>query len=427
MRIAFVNIDDSLGGASMACLRLAKAINNEKGVSVDLLVQKKTLDEPIIKEIGSGFLWRLSSFIRFALERLYFYFFEKSKDVRFSFSPAFAGIDITKKVDFEKYDIIHLHWINFGFISNAGLTKIVALNKPIVWSMHDMWPFTGGCHYSNDCLNFEAHCGNCSQYLKHPEAKDLSYKGLIKKELAYNKGTNMHFVGSSKWLGDLARKSSLLKPFHVSNIPTVVSSDYFLLDKTQTRIELGISSDKKIILFVAMKIYDARKGFSYLQEALICLKNADSNSSEIELLIIGDPQSLESENLPFKTHVFGKINNPEKLNKIYNSADVFVIPSLQDNLPNTVMEALATGTPCVGFEIGGIPEMIEHKITGYVSTYKSPKSLADGIRWVLDNEEKEKLSTNCIHKAKNTYGAEVVSKQYLKVYQSLLKGETEEI
>jgi glycosyltransferase involved in cell wall biosynthesis len=421
MKIAVINIDDSLGGASMACIRLAEAINKEDGVNVDILVQKKTLDLTSIKTIDNGLLGTLKAFHRFALERLYFYFFEKSKEIRFAYSPAFAGIDITKKVDFSQYDIIHLHWINFGFLSLKSLHILIRLGKPIVWSMHDMWPFTGGCHYSNDCINYEKSCGNCSQFLKHPATKDLSHRHFLKKKLAYDKKAKMHFIGSSKWLGDLGKSSALLKPFKVSDIPTVVSSSFRLVDKTTCRQELNLPEDKKIILFVAMIIADKRKGFSYLVEALELLAKEEQNREEIELIVIGNTDGLNSDDLPFKTHLFGKITDMETLNKVYNASDVFVIPSIQDNLPNTVMEALATGTPSVGFNVGGIPEMIDHLSTGYISDYKSSASLAVGMKWVLNHESYLTISENSVKKAKNTYAAKVISAKYMTVYNDLLE------
>ncbi|MFT5884498.1 MAG: glycosyltransferase involved in cell wall biosynthesis [Arcticibacterium sp.] len=421
MKIAVINIDDSLGGASMACIRLAEAINNEEGVEVDILVQKKTLNLTSIKPIGNGPFWKLKTFIRFVLERLYFFLFEKSKEIRFAYSPAFAGIDITKKVDFSQYDIIHLHWINFGFLSLKSLHKITRLGKPIVWSMHDMWPFTGGCHYSNDCLNYEKSCGNCSQFLKHPAANDLSHKHFLKKKLAYNKNAKMHFIGSSKWLGDLGKNSGLLRTFKVSDIPTVVSSSFRLVDKSTCRQELSLPEDKKLILFVAMIIADNRKGFSYLSDALQLLSKEKQCLESIELVVIGNANGIHQDDLPFKTHLLGKITDMEKLNKVYNASDVFVIPSTQDNLPNTVMEALSTGTPCVGFKVGGIPEMIDHLTNGYVSDYKSTESLASGMKWILNHKAYQLLSENAIKKAKSTYSAKAVSAKYMKVYKDLLE------
>lgn len=418
MKVAFINIDDSLGGASIACTRLAEAINNQDGIDVDLWVQKKTLNLPFIKSTNNGALSKAKAFIRFVIERLYFLFFERSKEVRFAFSPAFAGIDITREINFKEYDIIHIHWINFGFLSLKSLHTLTRLKVPIVWTMHDMWPFTGGCHYSNNCTNYESSCGNCSQFLRHPSNNDLSNSHLLKKTLSYDKNAKMHFVGCSKWISGLARKSTLLKPFKVSNIPNVVPSNFNPIDKKTSRGYLELSNSKLFILFVAMNITDKRKGFSYLKEALHKIAIDFDNANNIELLVIGNADGFQQESLPFKAHLFGKIIDLEKLNLVYNASDVFVIPSIQDNLPNTIIEALATGTPCVGFNVGGIPEMIDHLKNGYVSEYKSSESLSKGLQWILNHPGPKALTKNCLEKVKKEYSEKVVSNRYINIYKS---------
>lgn len=420
MKVAFVNIDDSLGGASIACLRLAEAINKQEGVEVNLFVQKKTRKLSFIKRLDKSFWGQKKAFARFIVERLYFYFFEKSKEIRFAFSPGFSGTDITKKINFKEYDVIHLHWINFGFLSLNNLHKLTRLNIPIVWTMHDMWSFTGGCHYSNDCTNYKSSCGNCTQFLKSPSQKDLSYRLLKKKGLAYDKNAKIHFVGCSKWIADMARKSSILQPFDVSSIPNVVPSNFKPMDKEVCRKKINLPANKTFILFVAMNTSDKRKGFSYLSEALLKVSKDYKEPTNIELLVIGNSTNLRNNNLPFKTHLLGMVSDLEEMNLIYNASDVFVIPSIQDNLPNTIMEAMATGTPCVGFNVGGIPEMIDHLKNGYVSDYKSPSSLSEGLKWVLVNNSYDLLCKEALKKTQSSYGTKAVSAKYMKVYKNLI-------
>lgn len=427
MKVAFINIDDTLGGASVACLRLAKAIQTCSEVEVTIFTQKKATNNSLVTPIQTGFWWNIKKNSRFILERLYFAFYEKSKEVRFAFSPAVIGIDITEEIEnLKEFDVIHLHWINFGFLSLKSLEKLIQLQLPIVWTMHDMWAFTGGCHYSNGCSNFTRSCGFCNEFLKNPSEKDISFEILAKKKLLFSANSHLHFVACSRWLQAEAQKSTLLKEHRISSIPNAIDSSlFFPIEKRVAREKLQLSVNKKFILFAAMKVTDKRKGFSYLQEALFLLNQAnDSLQNElIELIIIGNTEDNSFSELPFKVTNLGKISDAVLLNTVYNAADVFVTPSLQDNLPNTIMESLATGTPCVGFNVGGIPEMIDHKENGYVADYLSASSLASGIQWIIEHENYKALSEKSILKVENEYKEQVVTKQYLAVYQTFFKAD----
>lgn len=422
MKIAFINFDDTLGGASIAALRLAKSIK-QMNHKVIVFTQSKKTKNPIVKAIGQGFFFRLKIIINFIKERLYFLPFEKNKTVRFAFSPAFSGLDITEYVDLNEYDIVHLHWTNFGFLSLKSLEKIFASQKAIVWTMHDMWAFTGGCHYSNDCINYINKCENCKEFLKNPSNNDLSSKVYTSKQSFLINASNATFVGCSQWLANLAKLSSLLSQNQVISIPNPIDTSLFKpLKKEESLRDLNLNSSVKYVLFVAMKISNPRKGLNQLLKAFeqLSIAKPDEFSSAIELLIVGENPGGIFNDLPFKTHFLGQISNKKELNIIYNAADVFVIPSLQDNLPNTIMEALATGTPCVGFDVGGIPEMIEHKKNGYVAEYLNPEDLANGMKWVLENENYAELSNNALEKVKREYTTEVVAQQYIELYERML-------
>ena len=389
MKVAFINIDDTLGGASIACIRLAEALK-KRGIDVSLLTQSKNSNKSTVIPVSSKPWFKYLVKFNFLVERLFFFFFEKNKSVRFAFSPNLFGIDITHYFDFSKIDIIHLHWTNFGFLSNHSLKRIFELDKPIVWTMHDMWVMTGGCHHSGDCTNFKTNCGECNQYLKRPSKTDLSHKLNKSKYELFRSLKDIHFVGCSEWISNRARQSSILRNHPISAIPNPINqNEFFPLDKVEARISLNLASDKSYILFSAIKVTVIWKGYTYLKKSLEILINnlTESEVKNIELLIVGESGSSVESDFPFKTHFLGRINDSEKMNAIYNSADVFVSSSIQENLPNTIMEALATATPCVGFDIGGIPEMIDHQRNGYVSSYKSSSSLAEGLLWVLNHED----------------------------------------
>jgi glycosyltransferase involved in cell wall biosynthesis len=420
-----------MGGAAIACLRLLAILEQSEGIKVTMLVQEKKRDNPNVKAIAETWLQKKLAFVRFVRERLYFIFQEKNKEVRFAFSPANSGIDISEHPLVQEADIIHLHWINFGFLSLKSLNKLFALNKPIVWTLHDMWAFTGGCHHSGDCENYQDSCGNCVQYLKNPSPTDLSNKvwqrknAILDHSLRLRSKHNITIVGCSQWLSNRAKNSSLFKDFLVNTIPNPLDTSVFSpQNKAEARIKLGLPIDKKLILFVAAKVSVIWKGFSYFQEALEILKAQHFRYQEIELVVLGECDVETIQKLPFKAHALGRISDVNQIVSVYSAADVFVTSSIQENLPNTIMEAMACGTPAVGFEVGGIPEMIESykngmPSSGFLAKYKSTKSLAEGMKWILFEANHEELSKNARQKVIDNYSEKVVLEQYLEVYKNL--------
>jgi glycosyltransferase involved in cell wall biosynthesis len=431
LKILLINTDDAMGGAAIACLRLLKTLNQTEGIKAIMLVQEKKRDYPNVKAIAETWLQKKLAFERFVRERLYFKFQEKNKEIRFAFSPANSGIDISEHPLVQEADIIHLHWINFGFLSLKSLEKLFALNKPIVWTLHDMWAFTGGCHHSGDCENYQFSCGNCLQYLNNPSPNDLSNKVWQRKNAILNHSLRLRskhditIIGCSQWLSNRAKKSSLLKDFLVKSIPNPLDTNLFSPQKkAEARIKLGLPIDKKLILFVAAKVSVIWKGFSYFQEALEILKTQHIHHQEIELVILGESDVEIIQKLPFKVHSLGRISDVNQIVSVYSAADVYVTSSIQENLPNTIMEAMACGTPAVGFEVGGIPEMIESyknemPPNGFLAKYKSAESLAKGMKWVLFDANYDELSKNARQKVMDNYSEKVVLEQYLKVYRGM--------
>jgi glycosyltransferase involved in cell wall biosynthesis len=285
-----------------------------------------------------------------------------------------------------------------------------------------MWAFTGGCHHSGDCENYQITCGNCLQYLKNPSKNDLSNLVWQRKNTIFGQ-LNIHkttIIGCSQWLTNRARKSSLFDELTIKSIPNPLDTTLFSpQNKVESRQKLGLPIDKKLVLFVAAKVSVIWKGFSYFQESLEILKTQTPNNQDIELVILGESDEETIQKLPFKAHALGRISDIQQIVSIYSAADVFVIPSIQENLPNTIMEAMACGTPAVGFEVGGIPEMIRHKENGFLSKYKSAKSFSEGIQWVLFEADHQKISQNARQNVLDNYSQATVVKQYLEVYQQL--------
>lgn len=409
------------GGAAVAASRLNGALQ-ANGVHSRLLVARLTEKNVNVYGLDAGLKGKSRFWGRFIMERLFFLPYEQSSDVRFAFSPAISGINITKNRLILEADIIHLHWVNFGLLSIDSIGDLLKLGKPVVWTLHDMWPFTGGCHHSGDCDHYINTCGHC-KFLKRPGKSDLSYRRLERKKSLWSSSSSLTAVACSKWLEEKAGNSSLMTRFNVTNIPNPINTDiYKPSDKVKSRIKLNLSPDKDYILFAAVKVSARGKGFAYLKEALKLLVESNRFIKErTELLIIGSSKKDEIDDIPLTAHPLGYVSSEESLVDIYNAASVYVTPSLEENLPNTIMESLSCGTPVVGFRIGGIPEMISHLENGYVSDYKSPESLANGIQWVLEQNSDTRLSKAARVKVLKEYEQTVVAKKYIRLYETILK------
>lgn len=419
MKVTLINTSDAGGGASVACTRLLVALKLQ-GVDARLLVQHKKTNNSAVTGIVKDAASKLKARFSFFAERIPFMLFhEKDRSVRFAFSPANAGTSIADNALIKDADILHLHWTNSGFLSVNDLTELINTGKPVVWTLHDMWAFTGGCHYSGTCTRFEQECGNCP-FLRDAGEGDLSRKGWLRKAAMYAHAKNITFVACSNWLAGVADKSSLIKKLPVQAIPNPIDVDRFSpLNKVTERMKRGIKAGAKVILFGAANINDKRKGISYLVEALHLLKN-QNNTTDIEIVIFGKNKHFDIMQLPFRVHQLNIITNENELAGIYNLADVFVTTSLEDNLPNMIMEAMACGIPVVAFNTGGIPQMIDHQKNGYLAELGSAQDIADGIAKILHVADAVELAGNARQKVLGNYTNSKVAKQYIDLYRSVL-------
>jgi glycosyltransferase involved in cell wall biosynthesis len=405
------------GGAGVAATRLHRALL-KSGIDSHLLVPALQSEERNASQLATSTWESRKAFGRFVIERLHFLPQEKDKSIRFAYSPAAAGADISQHPLVQKADILHLHWVNFGFLSLSSLEKLFSLGKPVVWTMHDMWTMTGGCHYSRGCDHYRSHCNYCP-YLAKPDRYDISFDQFEEKRKLYGLA-KMTLVSPSLWLKDLTKNAALTGMLDTLSIPNCIDTALFKpLNKTEARAELGLPTDKKLILFAGANTQDPRKGFQYFRESVELLR---TSYHDLEVLIFGKSDNQHFASFPVPVHYLGKITQSEEMVKIYNAAEMIVVPSLEDNLPNTIMEAMACGTPVVGFETGGIPEMIDHKQNGFVAELKSAISLSDGIKWIFEANTGGVLSENAREKVLEFYLESVIAGQYHTVYQSLLNG-----
>lgn len=339
MKVAVLSTFSKSGGAAIACQRLLKALNKSNDIEATMYTGQQSNTENV-RNLFRSRLGNLRKWLLFIFERLYFIPFEKSTQVRYLFSPAIAGTSPFSEKAIRHSDILHIHWFNQGFLSIKSLQYIKKSGKPVIFTLHDMWMMTGGCHYTGTCRNFENSCGNCP-LLKNPSDNDLSGKVWERKNKVF-KNWNFSVVTCSNWLKEEAKKSSLLREKDIVVIPNPIDTGFFYMKpRNQARLSMGLSTEKFYVLFGAMNIDDERKGFKYLEAAIELL----GNLSDMEVLIFGKADATIFENFAVSVKYMGQISKPENLVTLYNAADVFLLPSIEDNLPNTVMEAASCGTP----------------------------------------------------------------------------------
>ena len=412
MRVLIVNTSEKTGGAAVAANRLMEALINN-GVKAKMLVRDKQTDCLTVVSAGDG--WRQRWHFLWERWRI-FMAMHFSKTHLFEADIANVGTDITTLPEFKEADIIHLHWINQGFLSLNGIQKILSSGKPVVWTMHDIWPATAICHYARGCCRYQNKCESCP-LLPRRSVSDLSAVVWRRKNEILRK-YHISFVACSRWLEGEAKKSALLKGQRVTNIPNPINSHVFCpSDKQQAREALGLPLDKHVILFVSQRLNDKSKRLDYLVAAVNRMAVQDSSLKDnTAIAVLGGHSEEVADLLPLPVFPLGYVSDESKIVKVYNAADVFVLPSLEDNLPNTIMEAMACGVPCVGFNIGGIPEMIGHLKSGYVAKAADADDLARGIKWVLDFKGEE-LSKEARRKVLNSYSQQSVAIKYIELYQ----------
>ncbi len=406
MRILHINTTDITGGAGIAAYRLHKALRSQ-GVESFMLVQsKRSNDASIIKSSNIPFINK----IREEADKLFVKFALKNKNNLFSVS--LLSDNTIKRIKKINPDIIHLHWIAGGFVKIETLAK---LNKPVIWSLHDMWPFTGACHYTDNCLQYTHSCNLCP-FLK-PKSK-LAEKTFNRKLKTYQKIKYLYVNGLSKWIMEQAKKSSLFENRAFYNLTNCINTtDFYPINKNKAKKNLNIPENKKVILFGAVAAtVDKRKGFDLFQKAL----SLTENKSDKIVAVFGSPDKKNIEIDGFEYRYLGKINSTEQLRTIYSSADVTVVPSRQENLSNVVLEAMACGTPVVAFNTGGMPDMIKHLQNGYLAKCFSSKDLEKGISKIIYSNDYKTISETAYLTVKSKFDCSVVALGYIDLYEQIL-------
>ncbi|MGN7808442.1 glycosyltransferase family 4 protein [Flavobacterium johnsoniae] len=413
MKVLIVNTSDIKGGAARAAYRLHRSLLS-KGIESKMLVQEKASDDFTVITNPQSFVRMMIMKIRPLLDTFPVRFYKNHR--KLLFSPAWLGFNnVVNQINELQPDIVHLHWINGGMIKIEDLTKIQA---PIVWSLHDNWAFTGGCHIMWDCDKYKKCCGSCPHLNSHKE-NDLSRKIFSRKKSTFSKIPQMAVIGLSKWLEHCAKESSLFKNHKIINLPNPIDTNVFKpFDKVQARELWNLPLNKKLVLFGAMSATsDVNKGFKELSGALELLEGEEN----VELVIFGSSEPIEKLSLKFKTHYLGHLSDDVSLVTLYSAADVMIVPSLQEAFGQTASESMACGTPVVAFAHSGLLDIVEHKKTGYLAKPYEIQDLSHGINWILNNTDYNMLSKFGREKIITEFNSPVVADKYIEMYQKILK------
>ena len=411
MKILTVSATDRIGGAGIAAYRLHQGLQ-QAGLEAEMLVMRKAIADPSVHRLSSCLNRRRRMRRRLAAEghqRLLARHPRRPGSGYWSLNR--FSYPIAAAINAFEADVVHLHWLGDNYLPIQQFAKI----KPsLVWTLHDMWAFTGGCHSADDCQHYQADCGHCPQ-LVHPSVDDISARISRRKQRAWA-DMPITIVCPSQWLADCARQSRILKDKRIEVIGNGIDASRFKpLDKRGARQAFNLPLDKQLILFGAVGgASDPRKGFAYLRGALRHLPE----KSDMEVVVFGAAQA-ESLDIRLPLHQIGHLSDSVSISLLYSACDVFALPALQENLPNTLMESLACGTPCVAFDNGGVGDLIQHKRNGYLARLKDSADLARGIQWTLA----QSLSPQTIsQQILERYEIGRIAEQYIRLYQSLAGG-----
>lgn len=419
MKVVTLSSKDDFGGAAKVAYRLYKSLSERGADNLFLVNNKRSSNSDVVR--ASTYYSKRNILYPYVEKYLLKYNERKRQNKWKYYHDKLDVVMMDQDISLLKdalnnlnFDLLHLHWVGDSFVN---FTEFKNIQKPVVWTLHDCFPFTGICTHFEDCYKFTEHCGACFQ-LNSKGEKDLSFK-VFEQKLTRYKNINFHIVCPSNWLADCARKSKLLGHFPIEVIPNGIDTSFFCpASKEEAKEALGIPQEKKVILLGSISIdRDRRKGGKLLLEALSIFK--ENNREEVEILVFGT--SNMPYDLGYRTTCLGYIDDDKYMRTAYNAADVCVVPSMYENLSTVIMESLSCGTPVVAFDTGGNSDMIDHKQNGYLAKKYEVEELAKGLQYCLYENESNRLGEAGRQKVLDNFRIEDVSDRYFQLYQRVLK------
>ncbi|MBN3943676.1 MAG: glycosyltransferase family 4 protein [Nostoc sp.] len=413
MKILHISTHDISGGAARAAYRLHTGLQ-DIGLQSQMLVHEKSSNDKTVVAPKIRLFQGIAK-AKLTVESLPLKLYRQKKNT--PFFTQWLPDRVIPKVAQINPDIINLHWISGGFMQIETFAK---LKHPLVWTLHDMWGFTGGCHVTGECDRYKVFCGACPQ-LNSGNEWDLSRWVWQRKVKAW-KNLNLTLVSPSSWLAECARSSSLFQNLRIEVIPHGLDTrKYRPINQHFAREALNLPQDKKLILFGAIEATsDRNKGFHLLQPALQELSKSGWKD-DLEVVIFGASQPENPPDLGFKSHYLGHLHDAISLATVYSAADVMLVPSLQESFGQTASESFACGTPVVAFNSTGLKDIVDHQQNGYLAKPYEVEDFGKGITWVLENEQRlQKLSFYARDKAEQEFTLELQARRYSALFQEIL-------
>jgi len=414
MKILHLNTYEKTGGAAIAAKRIHNGLL-QKGINSIYRVAFRSTQNLSVhgpQKPKETILAILQHNINNFTARKY-----RSKNPKYYYSPGYFPGITANTIQSYKPDIINLHWISDCYIRIETISKI---DYPIVWTIHDSWPFTGGCHVPFDCRRYMEKCEECPA-LDSTTHRNLSTKVLLRKKISW-KHSNMTIVAPSRWLAECSKKSSLFQNNRVEVIPNGIDVSCFKpVDKKTARSVLNLPLEKTILLFGGNNATNAKnKGFHMFKDSLQKIANK-LQPEKIIVAIFGEPKKPESFEAGFKIQHMGIFNDEISMALLYSAADAIIVPSIQESFGLTAAEALSCGTPVVAFDTSGLKDIVDHKQNGYLAPLYDTEEMARGISWVIENTERwEELSKNAREKVVKNFSLKKVAEKYYNLYCEIL-------
>jgi glycosyltransferase involved in cell wall biosynthesis len=408
LNVLHISTTDNLGGSGRSAYRVHSGLKN-LGVRSRMLVGLKvTSDNDVLPVTQEGINAAADRFFSRALGRL---------SLQYLFFP--SSFRLLAHQWFKEADVVQLYNTHGNYFSHTVL-PLMSRRRPVVWRLSDMWPMTGHCAYSFDCERWRTGCGNCPILSDPPELYRDTTATLWKLKRWLYSHSALTIVAPSNWIAKMASESPLLGRFATHVIPNGLDTTVFApVPKDEARKTLQISPCERVILFSADSLVDRRKGGAYLQAAIKGLTDTEKN---ITLLMVGKHGMTPDMPASVRTRIVGSIDDDRALARIYSAADVFVLPTLAENLPNGALESMACGTPPVVFDVGGCRDAVRHMETGYLAKYKDVDDLTRGIRLILNDDElRNRLSKRSREVATSEYGIELQAQRFLALYQQVIQ------